>query len=187
MADENKEPLTNHDYDGIQEYDNPLPSWWLWTFFFTIIFASLYYLHYEFGGGPTLQDELKESMKSIEQAAKKNAPVEAETEEQLAGIMGDPKVIQAGATLFGAKCAVCHGPELGGLIGPNLTDNYWIHGKGTRADILHVVREGVADKGMPPWGPILSKEEIYSAVAFVFSKKGSHPANPKAPQGEKVE
>lgn len=184
---ENQDPLTDHNYDGIEEYDNPLPSWWLATFFATIIFGFIYWLHYQFGGGPTLKQELAASMKTLQQTAQQSDSQVTESEEKLAGLLKDPKYVNQGAALFAEKCAVCHGPELGGVIGPNLTDNYWIHGKGTPVDIAKVIRDGVPDKGMPSWGPLLSRDQIYSAVALIVSKKGSHPANAKAPQGEKVE
>jgi len=190
MSDETKhpinDPLTDHEYDGIQEYDNPLPTWWLWTFFLTIIFAFLYYIHYEFGGGPTLQQELAVAMKNLETAAAQHAPAVTETEEILAEAAKDPKTIELGASTFTAKCAACHGPQLGGLIGPNLTDNFWLHGKGTRMDIAGIVRKGVPEKGMPPWEAMLSKDEVYGLVSYIVSKKGSNPANPKAPQGEEI-
>ncbi len=186
IKDPSSDPLTDHDYDGIKEYDNPLPTWWLAIFQLTIIFGFLYFIHYQFGGGPTLTQELDVAMKSIEKAAAQHAPAETETENMLTTAMKDPKALELGATVFTAKCASCHGPQLGGLIGPNLTDNFWLHGKGTRLDIVKVIRKGVPEKGMPPWESLLSKEEVYGLTAYIISKKGSNPANPKAPQGEEV-
>lgn len=190
MSDDTKnqinDPLTDHEYDGIQEYDNPLPTWWLWTFFLTIIFAFLYYIHYEVGGGPTLKDELAVAMKNLETAAAQHAPAVTESEEMLTDAMKDPKLAELGGAAFTAKCAACHGPQLGGLIGPNLTDNFWLHGKGTRMDIATVIRKGVPEKGMPPWESMLSKDEVYGLTAYILSKKGSNPANAKAPQGDEV-
>jgi cytochrome c oxidase cbb3-type subunit 3 len=180
------DPLTDHEYDGIQEYDNPLPTWWLWTFFLTIIFAFLYYIHYEIGGGQTLQQELAVAMQNLETAAAQHAPAVTETEELLTEEMKNPKLAELGAAAFGSKCAACHGPQLGGLIGPNLTDNFWLHGKGTRMDIVGVIRKGVPEKGMPPWENMLSKDEVYGLTAYILSKKGSNPPNPKAPQGEEI-
>lgn len=186
MSDDIKDPLTDHDFDGIQEYDNPLPTWWLVTFFATIIFAFLYVIHYEFGGGPTLTQELDVAMKNLEKASAQHAPAQTESEESLAETLKDPKWVALGATTFSAKCAACHGPQLGGLIGPNLTDHFWIHGKGTRLDIANVIRKGVADKGMPPWEGMLSRDEVYGLTAYIISKKDSHPDNAKPPQGEEV-
>lgn len=190
MSDETKnhinDPLTDHDYDGIREYDNPLPTWWLWTFFLTIIFAFIYFVHYQFGGGATLQDELVVAMANLEKAAAQHAPAITETEDQLAEAMKAPQMMELGATAYTGKCAACHGPELGGLIGPNLTDKFWINGKGTRLDIAHLIRKGVPEKGMPPWETLLSREEVYGLTAYILSKVGTTPANAKAPQGEEV-
>lgn len=175
-----------HEYDGIIEHDNPLPTWWLWTFFLTIIFGSLYFLHYQFGGGITLQDELAIHMTALEkEKATMQASAPAETEDSLKEAF-DKLDANAGAAIFAGKCAACHGQELQGLIGPNLTDHFWIHGKGTRMDIVKVIREGAADKGMPPWGPVLKREELYSVTKYIMSKLDSKPAGAKPPQGEEV-
>lgn len=185
MNDNNNEKF--HEYDGIIEHDNPLPTWWLWTFFLTIIFAFLYFIHYEFAGGPTLKQELSVAMSQLEkEKAASEAASPMETEESLAAAFAKDGVVSAGQAVFASKCAACHGQELQGLIGPNLTDKFWIHGKGTRMDIVKVIRDGVPDKGMPPWGPVLKKEEVYSVAAFILSKKGSNPKGAKAPQGEEV-
>ncbi|QLY24072.1 cbb3-type cytochrome c oxidase N-terminal domain-containing protein [Bdellovibrio sp. KM01] len=175
-----------HEYDGIIEHDNPLPTWWLWTFFLTIIFASLYFLHYQFGGGITLQDELAIHMTALEkEKATQQASAPAETEDSLKEAF-EKIDANAGAAVFAGKCAACHGQELQGLIGPNLTDHFWIHGKGTRMDIVKVIREGAADKGMPPWGPVLKREELYSVAKYIMTKLDSKPAGAKPPQGEEV-
>ena len=178
--------IKGHSYDGITEYDNPLPTWWLWTFLITIIFGFIYYLHYEVGGGPSLKQELAAAMEEIDQQ-KAHAPQVEETESSLEASMKGDAVLALGATTFSTKCAACHGPQLQGLIGPNLTDHYWIHGKGTRLDIVKVIREGVGDKGMPSWAALLKKEEIYGVAAYILSKKDSNPPNPKAPQGDLVQ
>ncbi len=179
-------PILDHGYDGITEYDNPLPTWWLVTLFATIIFAFLYWIHYEFSGGQTNLQELEVDMAKI-QVAQKKAPQGGESEEDLQKLLGVAPVLARGASVFQAKCAVCHGQELQGIMGPNLVDAYWINGKGSLSDIAKNIRVGIVDKGMPAWETQLPNEEITSLVAFIASKKGSNPANPKAPQGEKVE
>ncbi|HEX7673210.1 MAG TPA: cbb3-type cytochrome c oxidase N-terminal domain-containing protein [Bdellovibrio sp.] len=176
-----------HEYDGIVEHDNPLPTWWLWTFFLTIIFGFLYFIHYEFGGGQSLQQELQVAMTALEkQKASMEATSPVETEDALKQIFAAGGVVKAGGELFATKCTACHGQQLQGLIGPNLTDDYWLHGQGTRMDIVKTIREGVPDKGMPPWGPSLKREEIYSLAAFILSKHGSNPPGAKPPQGNKA-
>lgn len=177
-----------HEYDGIIEHDNPLPTWWLWTFFLTIIFSFLYYIHYELGGGPTLQQELQVAMKEVEQLqSKASTTAPMETEESLAAAFEKDGVLALGAAQYQSKCAACHNAELQGSIGPNLVDNYWIHGKGTRLDMVKVIRDGIPDKGMPPWAPVMKRDEIYAVSAYILSKKGTKPAGAKEPQGELVE
>lgn len=178
-----KENLTDHEYDGIEEFDNPLPVWWLATFFATIIFGFLYWIHYEFGGAPTQRDELKADLAAIHSLHKHDES--QDKEETLAALVNSEPDLAKGKQVYLAKCAVCHGNELQGLIGPNLTDEYWIHGA-KLTDIAGVIRKGVLDKGMPNWDTQLSNEEIRAVTVFVFSARGSNPANPKAPQGEKV-
>lgn len=180
-----QDKLTDHEYDGIQEYDNPLPNWWLITFFGTIIFAFVYWVHYEFGGGPSLKTELSQAMEQIEKN-KASAPTQIFSEEQLAALEQDPEQMKLAAGNFAEKCAACHGNEMQGLVGPNLTDDYWIHGQGKRLQIMEVVRKGVPEKGMLAWQNILPDDEIARLTAFVHSKRGSQPAQPKAPEGQKV-
>lgn len=177
-----KQPkLMDHNYDGIQEYDNSLPAWWLWTFFGTIIFSFIYYLHYNFGGGPTLAQELEVEMKALPAAAEK---VWSETE--LEEKMKSPEAMAQGKTVFAGKCASCHGAKGEGLIGPNLTDKYWIHGQGHRIDLVQVITKGVTEKGMPSWVGMISDDEIIEVAGFVHSLAGTIVANGKAPQGVEV-
>lgn len=179
-----RDELTGHNYDGIEEYDNPLPNWWLFTFLGTIIFAFLYWLHYEIGGGPNLKTELAQAMQTIE-AHQAQAPKIELSEDQLQEKMKAVDM-KAAAALYTSRCAACHGQDLQGMIGPNLTDEFWLHGKGKAQDISGVVHKGVLDKGMPAWEGLLKDDEIISIVAFILAKQDSHPSNAKAPQGDKV-
>lgn len=184
---EDKENLTGHNYDGIEEYDNPLPAWWLNIFLGTIIFGFIYWLHYEIGSGPSQLAELKTEMAEIEKTSHEaQARLSPESEDDLKKLLGNAGVIALGREIFQGKCAACHGPELQGIVGPNLVDDYWIHGQAKLTDILGVVRAGVPDKGMPAWEAMLKPEELQAVVIFVKSSYGTKPANPKAPQGEKV-
>ncbi|MEY4617563.1 MAG: hypothetical protein RJB66_2523 [Pseudomonadota bacterium] len=183
MSDNNNQydqPIAGHEYDGIQEFDNPLPMWWLWTFFGTIIFAFIYYLHYEMKAGPSLEQELATDMAAIEQM-KTTAESEA-PKADLAAIIGDPNKIQAGAAVYAGKCASCHGDKGQGLVGPNLTDTAWIHGAKPE-EWLVVIAKGVLDKGMPPWEGILKSNEIHEVIAYIDSLKGTNPAGGKPAQG----
>jgi cytochrome c oxidase cbb3-type subunit 3 len=183
---EEGEIITGHEYDGIHELDNPLPRWWLATFYLAIIFSIFYFAYYILGSGPTLNEELQKTMAQLEAKKPKNGPGWKVEETELLALAKDPSELKKGEKVFKDRCVSCHGEQGQGIIGPNLTDNFWIHGKGTLADIAQVVHDGVNDKGMPQWGAVLKEEELDAAVIYVKSLKGSHPQNPKAPQGDEV-
>ncbi|GIL17755.1 MAG: hypothetical protein BroJett040_15060 [Oligoflexia bacterium] len=180
---EKDEIIKGHEYDGIQEYDNPLPGWWLTTFYGTIIFAALYYVYYTFMGGPTLSQELEAEMKAVPAVQSASADSNM-TEDTLAAKFGDQNTIAQGKTVYVAKCLPCHAENGGGLIGPNLTDNHWINGQGTRVGIFKVISTGVTDKGMPAWEQMLKPEELTAVAAFVYSLKGTNVSGGKPPQGQ---
>ena len=188
FSPEEEAPLTGHEYDGIQERDNPLPMWWLATFFATIIFSFIYYTHYEISGVALSQvDELNIEMKKIESLKQASAAKGSSySDEQLLAMMTASGVKEQGAQVFTAKCAACHGQNGEGLIGPNLTDRFWIHGKGSGQDILTVVQKGVLDKGMPAWQGVIPDAEVIAVSAHLFAIKGTAVLNGKAPQGEEV-
>ena len=180
--DNQNDKLLNHEYDGIQELDNHLPMWWLWTFFGAIIFSFIYWIHYSLvKDGPSLDEELARDMARIEQLRKKTDGSDIGAKE-----ISDEERLALGKSLFNANCASCHKQDGGGSVGPNLTDNDWVHGP-TKEAIKKVVEEGVLDKGMPPWKGILRPNEVVAVVQFVESLKGKNVANGKAPQGEKVD
>jgi cytochrome c oxidase cbb3-type subunit 3 len=186
MADE-KDELLNHNYDGIQEYNNPLPGWWLTIFLSTIIFSFIYWLHYEFGGGPTLNQELQMAQNvelEKQKLAKSLLPPSDNSNKSYAELIASADM-KSGESVYTSRCASCHADQLQGLIGPNLTDNFWIHGKGDPDGIAEIVNVGVLEKGMPAWEAMLKPEEVVNVVAYVHSKIGSNPKNPKAPQGKK--
>ncbi len=168
--------LLDHEYDGIREYDNPLPRWWLITFYGTVAFAAVYVPYYHFGPGLSPVQEYEAELA----AAPKEKTIGSA---DLAQKVKDPAVIAAGKETFVKLCAACHRPDGGGLVGPNLTDDHWIHG-GTAADQIKVVTEGVPEKGMISWKAQLSPEQIVQVVAYVGSLRGSNPPKPKAPEGE---
>lgn len=184
MSDEKDKIIPNHEYDGIQEQDNPLPRWWLMTFYGTIIFAIGYFGYYQLGTGPGQELSFNEEYATLkyEQALKNKS--EEPDEKSLAALLGDRGHRDLGAQVFEKRCISCHGPEGGGGIGPNLTDNFWINKKGTLEDIYHIIKVGVPEKGMPPWGGMLPPAEITDVTIFVKSLKGKSPANAKAPQGQ---
>jgi cytochrome c oxidase cbb3-type subunit 3 len=180
--------IEDHEYDGIHELDNPLPGWWLMTFYITIVFAVVYFVYYEIAGGPSLDEQLAQEMKTV--VSKRTAAEEVEvkeSEETLLAMLDDPEALNRGKSEFTAKCVVCHGNNGQGLIGPNLTDDYWIHGNGSISSILKIVNEGVADKGMPTWRGVIAPELIEEVAVYVYSLHDTNPEGAKPPQGEKVE
>ena len=179
--------LLEHEFDGIREYDNPLPGWWLWLFYGAIIFSVIYIPYYSLGFGPSSAKEYEQEMAAAPKAkAAMPAPSGAPGGGQpaaAASLEGDPDAIAAGGQIFATNCLPCHGPQGQGGIGPNLTDEFWLHGS-TYADVVKVITEGVPAKGMIAWKAVLKPDKIHQAAAFVRSLEGSNPPNPKAPQGE---
>lgn len=172
----------DYDYDGIQEYDNPLPRWWVWLFIGTIAFAAAYIPYYHFGPGQLPRAAWQSDM---DEWLKLHPPVPLPTEEQLVDLEANPSVIERGKSIFAVRCTSCHGVDGGGLIGPNLTDDYSIHGY-SRATIAKVVNDGVPAKGMLAWGQQLSRDDVLAAALYAYQLRGKKPANPKAPQGDLI-
>ena len=180
--------LMDHNYDGIQELDNPMPTWWLITFFITMVFAGIYYFHYELSGITNSDQELAQELAEVEslrKAAKANEP-KLETQD-LQALVADSNAIEAGKKEYALRCAACHGQVGEGGIGPNLTDNYWIHGKGKIEDIVQVINVGVSDKGMPAWSEMMSTAAIQQTAAYIMNIRGTNPANAKKAEGQQVE
>ena len=190
MSDERPDRIIEgHEADGIQEYDNPMPRWWLTSFYVTIVFSAFYFVYMQMGGGGvSITDEFA-AEQAHEQAMK---PVVVEkmeaTEEELLATYRTPAQLEAGKAVYKAmQCASCHGPEGQGLVGPNLTDDHWLLTDATLAGLFAVVRDGGrSGKGMIAWSTRLTREEIMSVVAYVASLHGSRPAHPKAPEGKET-
>jgi cytochrome c oxidase cbb3-type subunit 3 len=180
-----EDELLDHEYDGIREQNNPLPAWWLATFYGTILFSMAYLAYYEIGPGPTLLEEFRAEHSAL-LTAQKSKKVPFPVEETLAGYLKDDGARDLGAKLYAKNCVSCHAEKGQGLVGPNLTDNAWIIGRGTPMEIAQVVHDGVLDKGMPPWNAMLKHEQIYQLVSFVVSLKGTNPPGAKPPQGNLV-
>lgn len=174
-----------HEYDGILEYDNRLPNWWLYTLFGSIVFAALYFAYYhQLGIGKTpLGEYTAEVAAQKEREAAKSAEMQPVSQELLLELSRDNAVVETGKQTFGQMCAACHGPTGGGVIGPNLTDEYWIHGSAPEK-IYGVVRDGVLAKGMPAWGASLGEEKVRATVAYIVTLRNTKVAGGKAPEGE---
>jgi cytochrome c oxidase cbb3-type subunit 3 len=176
------ELLLDHEYDGIRELDNRLPGWWLWLFYLTTIFAGAYlvYFHVLHIGQPVSQQYLAE----VAEAHRLGLGIHYESWGPAVEPAADPLTLASGKAVFVRSCAVCHGDGGEGKIGPNLTDDFFLHG-GAFPDMVRVVEEGVPDKGMITWKTQLSRDEVRAVASYAFSLRGSLPANPKEPQGTK--
>ncbi len=175
--------LLDHEYDGIQEYDNPLPRWWVAIFWACIIFAPVYVLFYHFGPGLLAHESYDKVMGAFyERQAKELAALGEVTDETLLTVRANPAMMTGAQKIFRVKCSPCHGVFGEGNIGPNLTDHFWIHG-GRPTDIYRTVTEGVPAKGMLAWKNQLPPAQLMAVAGYVMTLQGTSPPNQKAPQG----
>ena len=181
--DREAEVATDHNYDGIIELDNSLPPWWVYMFYGTIIFAITYMIYFTYFDGPTQQmeydTEVAQAIQKKNEFLKKTAALVDETSVL---ILTDATALAKGKSGYITKCAACHGMNGEGLVGPNLTDDYWIHG-GSIKDIFKTIKYGWPEKGMISWESQITPMEIQQISSFIITIKGTNPANPKAPQG----
>lgn len=183
VTGERKDELMGHDYDGITEYDNDLPPWWKYGFYFTIVFAVAYMGYYHVANAGQLQ--LAEYETEMQQAtllvsADADDPNKLTTYTALLS----PADLGEGKTIYTTNCAPCHGANAEGKVGPNLTDEYWLHG-GEINHVYKTIKFGVTGKGMVAWKGKLAGKQILQVASYIQSLQGSKPANAKEPQGEK--
>lgn len=188
-----------HEYDGIRELDNVLPPWWLWMFYATIVFSFIYLIHYHispikalekigFVGPGVGQEELYKM--EMEEAEKQKqaylAQAASKINEENVTLLTDANELAKGKEIFTTNCVVCHGNQGQGGAGPNLTDEYWIHGCDIK-NVFKTIKYGVPAKGMIAWESQLSPLQIQQVASFVISLKGTNPSGAKEPQGEKCD
>ncbi len=178
--------LIAHDFDGIQELDNPTPAWFMGLFYITILFAVAYLLGYHLLGIGQLQDQ--EYVTEMKVAAKEKeaylAKAANRVDENSVTLLTDAAALASGQEVFKASCMPCHGDKAQGVVGPNLTDDYWLHG-GKINDVFKTIKYGVTAKGMPTWEKQLSHKQIADVASFIKSLHGTNPPGAKEPQGEK--
>lgn len=184
---EEKSLLIDHEYDGIQELNNPTPAWFMVLFYSTIVFAIGYLLVYHVFDIGQLQDaEYKTEMAQAEVAKKIYLSKAANrVDENTVKLITDPALLAEGKVTFKQTCAPCHGDNAQGVVGPNLTDEYWLHGNKVN-DIFKTIKYGIPAKGMPTWEKQLSPKQIADVSNYILSLQGTHPAGAKEPQGDKV-
>ena len=183
-----KSILLEHNYDGIRELDNHLPPWWTALFYISIVFGVIYMLVYHvFFLAPSPEELYDISVAEAKAAAAERLAENGEDgssiDESTVVFSDDPAVISSGKKIYDMQCASCHRTDGGGNIGPNLTDEYWLHG-GSIGQIYGTIKYGVPQKGMIAWEPLLSPQQMSDVSSYIMSMAGSNPPNAKAPQGE---
>ncbi len=173
--------LLPHEADGIRELDNKLPRWWVWLFYLTTAFAAIYLVYYHVLRSGDLQ--AAEYTKEMERGDKVKLVALARFEEGLGSMQAskDQAILAQGVQTFTTLCAPCHRPDGGGLVGPNLTDDYWIHGSNF-TDNLKVIWNGVPEKGMVTWKGVLQPKDIHAVASYIYTLRGTKPPNPKPPE-----
>ena len=176
--------MTDHEYDGIRELDNNLPPWWKYGFYFTILFGFVYIYNYHIAHSSPLQlqeytSELAEA-DSLKKEQLKNAAASIDESNVIALL--DASSLSSAKSIFIGNCANCHGQNGEGGVGPNMTDDYWIHGGGIQ-NIFKTIKYGVPAKGMIAWQAQLKPEAIQKVASYILTLQGTNPANGKAAQG----
>ena len=177
--------MSDHSYDGIQELDNFMPPWLQYVFSGTIIIAVVYFGYYTvLGYGKTGVEEYEEEVRiAAVEAEARGVSLLASIDETNVELDNSSAALNAGSAIFSTNCAACHAADGGGGVGPNLTDQYWLHGGGIK-EVFSVIKYGVIEKGMVPWEDQLSPKEIQDVSSYILSLQGTSPAVPKDPQGE---
>ena len=190
MTPEEQEKLMDHEYDGIQEFDNSLPLWWKYGFYFTIVFGIVYlFIFHIFETEPLSKGEYKQELQAAFDQYKELPSFMTTEADRVANVdvtfelLTDKESIEAGRKIFtGSKslCYTCHGVNAQGMIGPNLTDDYWIHGCDP-VTLAKNITTGFPLKGMGQYGSgqRMSARELNQVVSYLVSVRGSKPENPK--------
>ncbi|MCS7037409.1 MAG: cbb3-type cytochrome c oxidase N-terminal domain-containing protein [Saprospiraceae bacterium] len=179
------EIMFHHEYDGIRELDNRLPPWWVNLFILTVVWSAIYMFYYHWGGGgPSSTDEYNQEMErakkeiAIAMAGAANA-----VDESNVVALKESAALAEGELIFKNLCAACHGQLGEGGVGPNLTDDYWLHGGGIK-NVFKVIKYGVPEKGMISWQSQLTPSDMQKVASFILTLHGTNPPNGKDPQGE---
>lgn len=176
--------MLDHDYDGIRELDNPLPPWWKYGFYITIVVGVIYLLNFHvfgYGKNPTEEYAAEMGKARIEEELYE-ANNKDKIDENNVPMAGAEGLLRA-KEIFTTRCWACHGKLGEGGAGPNLTDDYWLH-KGSLNDIYHTIKNGYADKGMQSWAAEFTPKEISYLASYIKKLYNTRPPNAKAPQGD---
>jgi len=187
-VEQEKEIELDHSYDGIRELDNHLPPWWKWLFYGSMAWAAVYLIIFHVTDSlPLSQAEYQHELALAEEQVRayKASQPQAEVDENSLVFTSDATIIEKGKAIFANNnCGGCHRADGGGnSIGPNLTDQYWLHG-GEIKNVFLTIKNGVVEKGMPAWGKSMTAQDVRDVAFFVMSLQGTNPPDAKAPQGD---
>ncbi|MCX7878957.1 MAG: c-type cytochrome [Ignavibacteria bacterium] len=176
--------MFSHAFDtNIRELDNKIPPWFNMLFYGTIIWAAFYMLGYHvLGSGNVMLDEYAEEIRIANEKREELIRTGALINENTVTLLTDEGSLSAGKKIYDVNCVPCHGPDGGGIVGPNLTDDYWVHGGGVK-NVFRIIREGVPAKGMISWKTMLNPKQIQEVSSYVLSLKGKAPGG-KGPEGQ---
>lgn len=177
--------LLDHEYDGIKELDNRVPPWFNFLFYGTILFAVIYMINYHIiGSGNVQSDEYVNEVKTANLEREILIRTGAFLNEETVTQLSDAGTLSEGKDIYIKNCASCHGQAGEGLVGPNLTDDFWVHGGGIK-NIFKVIKYGVPAKGMISWESQIDPQKMQAVASYIISLHGTNPPNGKAPEGQK--
>jgi cytochrome c oxidase cbb3-type subunit 3 len=177
-------PMSDHDFDGIHELDNRIPPWFTTLFSVTVIFGVVYMLDYHvFGTSKLSAEEYKDELATADLRRRIIMATEGTIDESQLTALTDPIVLQRAGDEFKKYCASCHGINGQGVVGPNLTDDYWIHGGGI-TNVYNTIKRGVPAKGMISWQLVFTPKQIQEIASYVLSLRGTNPPGAKKAEGE---
>lgn len=173
-----KDELLDHNYDGIQELDNPMPAWLRLILWGSIIWGGIYLFYYHVAKmGPLMAAEYDNEVRIAEEEFKNVELPESEIIAQTS-----PEALKEGEAIYLSTCAACHGLRGEGGTGPNMTDAYWIHG-GSIKEVFLSITTGYPDKGMAKWKDLIPSHDRLKIASYILSLQGTNPPNAKAPEG----
>jgi len=186
MSNPEYDKLFDHDFDGIQEYDNPLPGWWSWLFIASIVLSVCYIAYYHIGVGPSVQDSYQAEVASYyEELLAELGNIQPDNA-SIVRLMNNEDMMSAMGGVFRGSCAQCHADDGGGNIGPNLTDDYYKNVT-EPADIYSVIADGIEGTSMPAWSQRLREPQMILLAAYVASLRDTTAAAGKEPEGSRID
>jgi cytochrome c oxidase cbb3-type subunit 3 len=173
----------DHEFDGIRELDNRIPPWFSYLFAGTILFGGVYMVDYHvIRSSPLMQEEYQAEVTAAELQRRILLASEGTIDENTLTALTDPEALKRGSEHFQKYCITCHGAQAQGIVGPNLTDSYWLNGGSIRS-VYRTVKMGVPAKGMISWQLVFSPKQIQEIASFILSLQGTNPPNAKKPEG----